>query len=133
MPSAWPKGAIMRTIKLLHIEDDVLQQRLIAHHLKKMADLQFAISYAASEDAAVSCFQAGGIGLVILDYHLAQGNGLGCLRQLRERDPVVPIIAVSGVATPEIAADLLEAGADDYFSKSALSSDALSVGVRAAL
>jgi DNA-binding response OmpR family regulator len=123
----------MRAVHLLHVEDDALQQRLIRHHLKQLPECQFAITYATNEDAAVASFQGGGIELVIIDYHLMQGNGLSCLRQIRARDPVVPIIAVSGVATPEIAAELLEAGADDYFSKGSLSSDALARGIRAAL
>ena len=67
---------------------------------------------------------------VILDYQLKNGNGLNCVRELRRCDPVVPIIAGSGIATPEIASELLEAGADDYIEKQNLTSDVLARSMR---
>ena len=45
----------------------------------------------------------------------------------------MPIIAISGVATPEIAAELLQVGADDFISKKDLSGDVLARSVREAL
>jgi DNA-binding response OmpR family regulator len=105
----------------------------MAHHLATLSEFTFDIHCADSERVAVEEFDHGGAEFVILDYHLAQGNGLNCLRALRARDPIVPIIAVSGVATPEIAADLLQAGADDYIGKQDLSSGLLARSVRDAL
>jgi hypothetical protein len=35
----------------------------------------------------------------------------------RALDPIVPVVAVSGVATPEIAAELVRAGADTTSTK----------------
>jgi CheY-like chemotaxis protein len=122
-----------RTIRLLHVEDDRFQQKLIAHHLKQVSEVQFTITCARSEDEAVAEFGHGATDFVLLDYHLSQGDGLSCLRALRRQDPIVPIIAVSGAATPEIAAQLLQSGADDYISKRELSGDGLARGVRLAL
>lgn len=84
--------------------------------LAKLADFGFVVESAISENEAISKLPSG-FDLVLLDYHLAQGNGLACLKRIRSADGHIPIIAISGVATPEIAAELLEAGADDYFSK----------------
>ncbi|MBY0522025.1 MAG: response regulator [Gemmataceae bacterium] len=124
---------VPRTVKLLHIEDDPLQQRLAAHHLADLHEFQFAITCVESEEAAVREFTAGRHEFVLLDYHLAQGNGLSCLRRLRATDPTVPIIAISGAATPEIAAELLRVGADDYMTKQELTSEGLARSVREAL
>jgi DNA-binding response OmpR family regulator len=121
-----------RTIKLLHVEDEESQRRLLAHHLAAMNDLQFELVYADGEESALRVFD-GGVEMVILDYHLRQGNGLHCLEELRRRDQIVPIIAISGVATAEIAADLLQAGADDYIAKRDLTSGALATVMREAL
>jgi DNA-binding response OmpR family regulator len=71
--------------------------------------------------------------LVILDYQLAQGDGLHLLKQLRRLDPIVPIIGISGVAPAEVAAELVRAGADDYFEKSHLDSAKLAKAIRAVL
>jgi CheY-like chemotaxis protein len=120
-----------RSLKMLHVEDNAAHRRLIEFYLKD--DYALSVTGAESEDAAVTAFRSNAPDLVILDYHLTQGNGLSCLRQLRGLDPVVPIIALSGTATPEVAAELLEVGADDYLSKQSLTKDLLVQSVRVAL
>lgn len=66
----------------------------------------------------------------MLDFHLTQGNGVNCLHRIRQRDPLIPIIAVSGTASHEIAAMLIAAGAVDYLAKQSLDSRLLSQSVR---
>jgi CheY-like chemotaxis protein len=114
-----------RKLRLLHVEDNPAHRRLIGYYLNGLPDLSLEITYADSEDAAVETFQKQGTDFVLLDYHLTQGNGLSCLKRLRQLDPVVPIVALSGAATPEIAAELLQVGADDYLSKQDLSRETL--------
>jgi DNA-binding response OmpR family regulator len=121
------------SVTLLHVEDDPMQQRLIAHHLKAIPEHTFSITAVASEELAMECFQKTKIDLVLLDYQLVQGNGMHLLGRLRELDPIIPIIAISGVATSEIAAELVLAGADDYFNKRDLSSDRLATTIRSSL
>jgi DNA-binding response OmpR family regulator len=121
------------TIKLLHVEDDPAQRRFVAHHLASIGEYRFDVHPAESEDAAMDEFEGGGVEFVILDYHLTGGNGLSCLEKLRRRDEIVPIIAISGLATPEIAAELLRGGADDFISKKELSGEVLARSVRGAL
>jgi DNA-binding response OmpR family regulator len=122
-----------RTLRLLHVEDSPTQQRILGQYLKAIDDFSFDCSYAASEDAAMRQFDENGADLVLLDYNLEQGNGLNCVRQIRQRDSVVPIIALSGTATPEIAAQLVQAGADDYLGKNGLTKQALADTVRSAV
>jgi CheY-like chemotaxis protein len=107
-------------IRLLHIDDDRIQHALVARSLAKLGEYLFSIRTATSEEEAIKAFAEGGTDLVILDYHLTKGNGLGCLRWLRRSDPFLPIIAVSGVATPDIATQMIEEGADDYLCKQSL-------------
>ena len=121
------------TVRVLHVEDDVMQQRVIVHHLKAMSEFSFVIMAVASEELAMESFQKASYDLVLLDYHLAQGNGLHLLFRMREVDPIVPIIAISGVATAEVAAKLVQAGADDYFDKRELSSANLAKSIRSCL
>src|SRR5262249_53760520 len=90
----WPP----RIVRMLHVEDDPIQQKMLSHHLQQIPELQFAVTCARSEDEAVAAFDAHPADFVILDYHLSQGDGLSCLRKLRRHDSRVPIIAVSGQA-----------------------------------
>jgi len=95
-----------------------------------MEDYRFDISVAPPEDEAIALFSSGGFGLVILDYHPTHGNGVNCLRRIREIDRRVPVIAISGAATDEIAAELIAAGADDYLAKQILDAKILQQSVR---
>jgi CheY-like chemotaxis protein len=114
-----------RTVRVLHVEDSATQQFFLASLLKGLPEYRWAITTAPSEEAAVAVFTPGGTDFVFLDYQLAQGNGLSCLRQLRRRDALVPILAVSAVAPPEIAAELLHAGADGFIKKQELNRELL--------
>src|ERR1035438_8385707 len=120
-------------VKLLHVEDDLMQQRMIAHHLRAIPEFAFAITAVASEELAMEWFQKIKFDQVLLDYQLAQGNGLHLLVRMRELDPIIPIITISGVATSEIAAELLIAGADAYFNKRELTRANLAQSIRSSL
>jgi DNA-binding NarL/FixJ family response regulator len=122
-----------RRVTLLHVEDDEMQCRLIAAHLATMEKLRFNIIYAASEVEAMVAFGRARFDLVIIDYHLREGNGLKCLQSFRRRNPIVAIIAVSGAEDPETAKTLLRAGADDFLPKANLTSEGLHQTIRAAL
>jgi CheY-like chemotaxis protein len=118
--------------EVLHIEDDPVQQHLVAAHLARIKDLACRITTAQSESEAVELFRKQPFDIVLLDYHLAQGNGLGCLRQLRALDPIVPVVVVSSLSQPQVAAELLDAGADDFLSKENLSGERLARSLSAA-
>ncbi len=123
----------MDPTRVLHVEDDKIQRALIAHYLTEPDGHEYVVTGVESEDDAVSAFQRDGVDLVILDYQLAQGDGLSCLRQLRQLDAIVPVIAVSGTATPAIAEELIEAGADDYLSKESMDKSILAESIESAM
>ncbi|MBL8795506.1 MAG: response regulator [Planctomycetia bacterium] len=123
----------VRTIKLLHVEDNVADRLLIARLLGSMKELVFNITRAATEITAVAELNKGGVEFVILDYKLPMGDGLGALKKLRQIDQAVPIIVLSGVTTTEIGAECMQAGADDYMNKQDLTAEKLAATVRKAL
>ncbi len=59
--------------------------------------------------------------IVILDYHIGDGpdslNGLAVLRQLRERRPELPVLAVSGQDNVQTTVEFFKEGAWDYVLK----------------
>ncbi len=119
-----------RIIRILHIEDDHFQHRLLAHLLRDLDGFNFEIRCAESEREGLATFDQQGADLIVLDYRLTEGDGLHCLKELRLRDAKVPVIAISGVASLEIAKELVECGADDYLNKADLSSHSLAKSVR---
>lgn len=117
-----------RTLRVLLIEDEPSEQLLVQEILAGIEQFQFNILAVPGEEQAIAQFSSE-IDLVILDYNLTDGNGLSCLRRLRQLQAQTPIVALSGTATPQIAAELLGNGADDYFSKLGLDPDQFRQGV----
>ncbi len=130
---ARPPMQAARRVRVLHIEDDPVLREIVAIHLRRMKALECTTVAAESEEAGVERFIAEKPDLVLLDYHLEQGDGMGCLRKLRALDPLVPILVVSGLNEPGLAARLLGAGADDFLSKDNLAGERLLEAVLAAL
>jgi two-component system chemotaxis response regulator CheY len=122
-----------QAINVLHVEDSPVTRAVVRGLLQKVPGYVFGVRTAESEEAALTSFHESRPDLVILDYQLTEGDGLNCLRRLRRLDPIVPILAVSSTATPEVAAELLEGGADDFIHKLQLNRDTLDHSVRAAL
>jgi CheY-like chemotaxis protein len=88
-------------IRVLHVEDNGMQRRLVARLLEKSPDVRVVMDYADSEAEAVRAFGKG-TDCVVLDHHLTQGNGLNCLRQIQRSDPVVPVVVLSGTKDPDV-------------------------------
>jgi DNA-binding response OmpR family regulator len=119
-----------RLIRVLHIEDDRFQHRLLAHFLRDVDEFEFQFTCVEREEDGLESFDRVGADLIVLDYQLAGGDGLHCLQELRRRDANVPVIAVSGTASVQIVKELVECGADDYLDKKDLSSLVLAHCVR---
>jgi CheY-like chemotaxis protein len=121
------------TVRLLHVEDDSFQHRALLLRLRSAPGMVFDTTWTTREDDALKAFAESPFDLVIMDYVLAEGDGLDLLRRLRARDQIVPIIAVSGTATSAVALELIQAGADDYFDKSAMDSGRFVRSIRESL
>jgi pilus assembly protein CpaE len=126
-------AAPARTVRVLHIEDDAIQREVVAIHLARMKGVRCSVVSAANEEQGMELYRSERPDLVILDYHLAQGDGMSCLKKLRALDPLLPVLMVSGLSEPGVASQLLEAGADDFLSKENMAGDRLSRAVTAAL
>lgn len=119
-------------VNVLHVEDDPVQHLVVRQLLDRVGDRRFSITIATGEEEAIAAFGPH-VELVVLDYHLTNGNGLSCLRRIKKARVEVPVLVVSGVASPQVAAELLEAGADDFYGKEWLDPDGFAAGVRQAL
>ncbi len=117
-------------IRTLHVEDDVVQHRLVSFWLKKSSQPTFEIHWAKGEQEALAKFADQPIHLILLDYQLAEGDGLHLLKQIRSRDARVPILALSASVSDDIAAELLRAGANEFFCKTEMNGPRLLEAIR---
>jgi len=67
--------------------------------------------------AAMSAFDAGQFDVVITDIHMPRMDGLSLMRALRERQPELPVVVVTGHGTVDTAIQALREGATGMLVK----------------
>ena len=116
-----PATAIDPSLPKLHgrvlvVEDDRVNQRVIGHFLKKLG-LEFGL--AEDGNAAITAGLEDGWDLILMDCHLPGVDGLEATRQIRSRRPdrPIPIIALTANASTEDRSGCLAAGMNDFLTK----------------
>src|SRR5512136_1439646 len=87
---------------------------------------------AASGGEAIEMVADEGLDLVLLDLNLGRENGIEVLKSLKEIDPELLVIIITGFGSVESAVEALKLGAFHYMKKP-LKADALRVVVKLAL
>ncbi|NIZ15071.1 response regulator [Phaeobacter sp. HF9A] len=117
--------------KILIIDDSPEDTALLRSLCEQMQAK--GIDSAASGSEGVARFEKTRADCVLLDYHLADNNGLSVLSALKARDPFVPVIVLSGRGSEELAAAAVKAGATRYLTKRGLSLDMLRTAIEASI
>ncbi len=102
-------------MKILLIDDEPDDRHLAMYYIKKsMPDADFVEIYSKKRfyEEIEKEFDA-----VITDYWLKWTNGIDVFREVRKRNPFVPVIMLTGTGTEEIAVEALKMGMDDYVIK----------------
>lgn len=76
----------MKKTPVLIIEDEVRNQKLLAHIIKKTCPELEILSYAKGVQEAVALIQEKQPALIFLDIQLLDGNGFEVLNAIEERD-----------------------------------------------
>ncbi len=79
--------------------------------------LGYEVAVADSGEAAVETFEAVGPDLVTLDVMLPGMDGVCTLKALREIDPYVPVIMLSGTGQTRTIVEAIKHGASDFLRK----------------
>lgn len=101
-------------VRILLVEDERATRQLVS---RALADEGFDIVSAPRGEAGTRALREGGVGAVVLDLWLPDGNGIDLCRQWRARGIDVPILMLT--ARTDVASRVagLNAGADDYLGK----------------
>lgn len=108
------------TIRLLHLEDDLVDAELVRANLAD-DDLVCRINLVRTREAFEKALQDGGVDLIMGDYQLPMYDGMSALRLAQKMCPNIPFIFVSGTMGEEAAIQALTQGATDYVLKQNLS------------
>jgi DNA-binding response OmpR family regulator len=102
-------------MKVLIIDDEP--------HIRQMMRLTleasgFEVDEAGSGEQGLEAFADGrGYALVVLDQKMPGIDGLGTLKQLKERTPDANVLMVTAFASVELAVDAMKLGATDFLRK----------------
>jgi len=77
----------------------------------------YEVEEAGSAEEGLEAVQGGAVDLVILDVRLPKMSGLDALERLRELDPELPVLMISGHASVGEAVRAVQNGARDFFEK----------------
>jgi len=103
-------------LRVLIAEDSDDDYQLLVRELQR-AGYEVTPERVQSRGGMTNALEARTWDLVIGDYSMPQFSGTAALTLLRERDPDVPFIFVSGTIGEDIAVDAMRAGAQDYITK----------------
>ena len=120
-------------IKVLLVEDNPGDARLIQEMLSEAGASAFALEQADMLSTGLERLAAGGIDAVLLDLGLPDSSGLDTFITVHAQAPDVPIVMLTGLDDAELAIKAVQEGAQDYLPKNKLDSELLVRTIRYAI
>src|SRR3954462_9323713 len=111
------ESAAPTQIRVLLIEDNPGDARLIEMMLQDAADGSFKVRRAERVEDAFKELASGGIDVVLSDLSLPDSHGLETFLRLHARVPHMPIIVLSGLNDTTVAVNAVHEGAQDFLVK----------------
>lgn len=121
-----PAGAHSRP-HVLVVDDSAGVRQLISATLSGAG---FDVVTAAGAREAVQCLSESATDALVVDYSMPRSSGVDLVRALRSADVTIPIVMVSGVASPGEQKAAWEAGVDAYMDKFDLRKGVLTTTIR---
>jgi DNA-binding NtrC family response regulator len=103
-------------IKILVADDDPSMTRFLTLMLEREG---YSVSAVASVAAALSAVREDTFDVVITDLKMPDGDGIKVLEGVREADPALPVVIITGNPSQRSAIDALNRGAFQYIEKNA--------------
>ena len=104
-------------IKILLVEDDPGDARLVRHALSKCTNPSFGVEVSKQLSVAVERLCEDNFDAVLLDLSLPDSKSLGGISKILAEDPKIPIIVLTGLDDEEVGLEALKYGAEDYLTK----------------
>ena len=103
-------------IRVLHIDDNIFDRQLVKDALLKEQDI-FEVVDADSRQKFESHLNTGDFDIVLSDFNILGFDGLQVLQLVKDKNPNMPVIIVTGTGSEEIAIQAMKMGASDYVIK----------------
>ncbi|MBR9971695.1 response regulator [Magnetospirillum sp. J10] len=107
----------MDAIRVLLLEDDPADARLVDLMLRKAPRTVFSVEICSKLSQAVERIAQGGFNVVLADLSLPDSSGLDTLRALTDAAPDMAVVVLTGNDDDSQAIEALKHGAQDYLVK----------------
>ena len=104
-------------VRILHVEDDVMDAKLTRLFLKRMGYDNFDITNARSAEQGLKILRNENFDVVVSDYKMPGMNGIEFLEKLRREGNGIPFIIFTGKGEERVAMEALNKGANRYITK----------------
>ncbi len=121
------------SIKVLMIEDNPGDARLIHEMLSECREASFDIRQAGSLKEGFECLSRNSVEVVLLDLILPDSDGLDTFKKVQSRYPDVPILLLTGTNDKMLGSQAISGGAQDYLVKGHIDCHILSRSIRYAI
>ncbi len=121
-----------KSIRILYVDDNLHDHGLVRHALEK-EDGGFQVIEATSRADFESKLAIHDYDLVLSDFNILGFEGLQVLDAVKEKDPRVPVVIVTGTGSEEVAVEAMKRGAADYVIKTLKHIERLPLTIKAAI
>ena len=104
----------LKEIRILIVDDE---QDLLDTMAKRMRKRGMIVHASSNGPDALELIQKESIDVVLLDVRMPQMNGIDVLKRIKEIDPLMAVVMLTGHASIESAVTGMEHGAFDYLIK----------------
>jgi signal transduction histidine kinase len=113
------------TIKILLIEDNIAEARLLEEILKEAKHKQFSLLHTKRLKEGLQFLGDQAFHVILLDLTLPDSQGLASLEPLIAQFPQIPIVVLTNSSDEELALEAVRRGAQDYLTKRQVNLDIL--------
>lgn len=99
---------------MLLVDDELLFLRALS---RELGEAGYRVEIRTSAREAITRIEAGGVDVVVSDISMPHMSGLELLRVIREHEPDLPVVLVTGLPALESATEAIEYGALKYLVK----------------
>jgi signal transduction histidine kinase len=122
-----------KPLQVLLVEDNAGDVRLLREMFSNERRGAFQLTHLLRMSEAETHLAKGGVDIVLLDLGLPDGHGLDTVRRVHAAAPEVPVIVLTGLDDEALAAEAMNAGAQDYLIKGQIENRALPRALRHAV
>lgn len=111
----------VKPIKVLLIEDNPGDVRLLREILSESKNISFEIEHADRLSSGLEHLAQGGIDILLLDLGLQDSQGFETVRRILPAVPGIPVIVLTGLNDEAMGLQAIHEGAQDYLIKGEIS------------